>query len=349
MTARSADSEIADWAESTAELEQLRHSLRRTTQALVEERLRSARLIEAVRQGARDGFAGLELRPVPAPKASRRRPNGEVATVMLSDWQLGKITPTYSSAVCAERVATMATKVVELTEIQRAHHPVDECRVWLLGDILEGEMIFPGQAHLIDASLFSQVVSAVEILERFLRTMLANFSRVSVVGVIGNHGSPGGRQRRDYHPETNFDRLAYQLTSELFARAGEKRIAWAIPQGGRERSWYAVDAIGAYRCLLFHGDQIRGHTGFPWYGFARKVLGWRSGAIAEPFDDAACGHWHTPTRMTLSNLTVRVNGSTESANSYAQEQMASMCSPTQTLLFVHPEKGRVTAEYTVEL
>jgi hypothetical protein len=44
-----------------------------------------------------------------------------------------------------------------------------------------------------------------------------------------------------------------------------------------------------------------------------------------------------------------VNGSTESDNTYAQEQLASSGRPSQWLYFVEPTRGRVTAEYCVYL
>ena len=341
---------LADFAKGSAELESIRRENRDLQRRLADEKSRTAQLVTAVYEAAHSAVAAMDLRPTPRPKLVHGKgSHEEVAIAVLSDWQLAKVTPTYSSEVCAQRVALMARKVAELAEIQRAHHPVRKCHVWLLGDLVEGEMIFPGQPWLVDASLYVQVQRAAELVEGFVRTMLATFDEVRVVGVIGNHGSMGGRGRRDYNPETNFDRLAYSIVRTMFDRAGEKRVSFHIPEGGRERNWYAVDRIGNYSSLLFHGDQIRGHSGVPWYGFHKRVLGWATGAIPEPFIDATCGHFHTPTRMRLGNVTVRVNGTTESDNTYAQEQLASMGTPAQWLLFAHPGKGRITAEYLVDL
>lgn len=347
--ARALAEEARLFAAANSEQEQLRRALGTVNRQLADEKRRTDQLVAAVYQGAHDAVAGMDLRPVPRPKLPKRSGGEEVAVAVLSDWQTGKRTPTYDSDVCAKRVALMAEKVIELTEIQRAHHPVKRCHLWLLGDLVEGEMIFPGQAWLVDSSLYVQVQRVAEMVERFVRTMLETFEEVRVVGVIGNHGSMGGRGRRDYNPETNFDRLAYSIVRSMFDRAGEKRVSFVIPEGGNERKWYAIDRIGSYSTLLFHGDQVRGHSGIPWYGFAKRCTAWKAGAIPEPFDDAFCGHFHTATKMTFSNLVVRVNGTTESTNTYAQEQLASMGSPSQHLMFVHPGKGRVTAEYSVDL
>ena len=115
-----------------------------------------------------------------------------------------------------------------------------------------------------------------------------------------------------------------------------------------ERGWYAIDIVGNYRCLLFHGDQIRGgFAGMPWYGFYKKVLGWRQ--VLGPFNDVAAGHWHQPANFPLNDVIVRVNGSTESDNTYAVENLSAAGRPCQWLYFVEPERGRVTAEYRVYL
>lgn len=326
----------------------LRESLNRALRQLGEAKATKGELVEAVYRAASDASAGLVMSPIPGPLPDTRA-KPETAVAILSDWQLAKVTQSYNSATCEDRIRLYADKVIELADIQRADHPVTDLHVWLLGDLIEGELIFPGQAHMIDASLYRQItVDGPRILGNFLRRMLANFENVHVTAVIGNHGALGGATRRDHNPETNGDRMLYRIVQQILA--GEERLTWVIPDGDGERRWYAVDRIGNYSCLLFHGDQIRGgFGGFPFYGLAKKVWGWASGAIAEPFNDVALGHWHQPTRLTMNRITGRVNGSTESDNSYAQEQLAAAGSPAQWLLFVEPVGGFVTAEYNVRL
>lgn len=325
-----------------------RAALDRALRNLEKAKAKTADLVAAVYQAARDGVAALAIPPVPKPPADRRQQGGETAIAVLSDWQLAKVTPSYSSETCEERMRVYGEKVLELTAIQRADHPVKHLRVYLLGDLVEGELIFPGQAHLIDASLYRQVtVDGPRILGTFLRRMAAYFESVHVVGVIGNHGSLGGRARRDYHPESNADAMMYEVTR--LVTDDEPRITWAANVRPGERNWYAVDRVGDHGFLMFHGDQVKGgFAGFPWYGFAKKIQGWRMGAVPEGFDYALSGHFHTPVRMYVNGVTLWGNGSTESENTYAAEQLAASGEPCQWLLYVHPRHG-VTAEYLVHL
>jgi hypothetical protein len=337
---------VPDLNDELAELD-IKGALRRALVDLDKAKASRAELVQAVYQAAHDAASAVEYTSVPPPKRKKAR-NGEVAVVMLADWQLGKRTPDYTSTVCEDRIRQYAQKVSELTAIQRADHPVNECHVWLLGDLVEGELIFPGQAHRIDASLYRQVaMDGPRILGDFLRHMLTEFDSVSAIGVIGNHGQIGGPVRREMHPESNADSMLYRIVADRFT--DEPRISFQIPVPDGERGWYAIDRIGNYSCLLFHGDQVRGQLGMPWYGFYKAIQGWASGAILDEFKDAACGHWHQHATIPFNQRTLRVSGSPESYNTWAQENLKAMSAPSQRLMFVHPENGRVTAEYQVYL
>jgi hypothetical protein len=303
--------------------------------------------VKAVYSAAYDAFASFEL-PKGKKAAQRNLKNGnvaETAVAVLADWQLGKVTPDYDSDVLAQRMDLYTDKLIEMTEIQRSHHPVNNLHVWLLGDIVEGEEIFPGQSFLIDSGIYRQVgVNGPEVLSTFLSRALEHFDHVHVTGVIGNHGAVGGRSRKMYDPETNMDRLLYKIVSLIFANEG--RVSFDIPDGRGERNWYAVDTIGNYSTLLIHGDQLPHPSSVN--SVHKAVMGWKDGAIPEHFDDVFMGHYHQQFKITIGSTMLRVSGSPESYNTYAQERFYSMSRPCQHLMFVHPDRG-VTSEYSIWL
>ena len=301
--------------------------------------------VESVYQAALDAFSEFTM-PVSKKPVIKQVPGiPETAVAVFADWQLGKVTPDYNSNVTADRIELYTEKLIEITEIQRKHHPVNNLHVWLLGDIVEGEEIFPGQAHLIDSGLYRQVgINGPEILVKFLKTALENFEHIHVTGVIGNHGAIGGRARKQHDPESNMDRLLYQIVRLIFA--DEPRITFNIPDGKGERHWYAVDSIGNHSSLLIHGDQLPSPNAF--HGYYKKIMGWKDGAIPEHFDDVFMGHYHQSFKMTIGSATLRISGSPESYNTYAQEFFSSMSRPSQQLMYIHPENG-ITCEYTIWL
>lgn len=302
-------------------------------------------LVDAVYRAAKDAASTLVIPPVTPPSKDKRKGKPEVAICLLGDWQWGKTTPEYSSEIVAERVARYAEKAVKLIDLQRSHHPVNEARIYLLGDLLEGEEIFPGQSHRIDASLYSQLFRSAEALAGVVRVIAAHVPKVKVVGAIGNHGAMGGPIRRSYHPETNFDAMLYNVARMLVK--DEPRIEWTETFVAGERAWYATDDVMGKRWFLFHGDQIKSASfGIPWYGFNKRLLGWATSVA--PFDYSASGHWHVPVRMQVNAITHWGAGSTETANTFAQEYLASGGQrPSQWLLFAG-ENG-VTSEWCVYL
>lgn len=336
-----------DLIASAAETDRLKRDLRDAHRRYDELKSRRSDLVAAVRSAVTEAVGTIKVDRVSAPPRDRGAGTAEYAIAVWSDWQIGKRTADYGVEVARARIDRYCDRVARLTAIQRLDHPVREARVYLLGDIVEGEMIFPTQAHVIEASLYRQVVAAApEIIVAGIRKLLAIFERVTVRTVIGNHG----RLSKYHHPETNADAMAYEVARLLLR--GEPRVAWAEDENAvaGERKWYVVDKISdRVSFLLVHGDQIRGgFAGYPWYGFGRRLMGWRNGAIPEPFTHSLSGHFHTPVRLTVGHLTHWGSGSTESSNTYAAEQLASQGSPSQWLLYVHPVRG-VTAEHEIHL
>jgi hypothetical protein len=282
---------LPEFLDQDAPLELLRRANAQLSAQLTTAKAARSELVEAVFQGAQAGAAGLTILPVPAPSVPSKKESAtpETAIAVLSDWQLGKRTPTYSTDVCAERITQYAKKLERIVQIERSEHPVNTLHVYLLGDMVEGELIFPGQSWRVDASLYRQVtVDGPQILCGFLRHMLTLFAKVRVVAVIGNHGAIGGRARKEMHPESNADLMLYRIAQQLLAH--EERLTWDIPMTEGERSWCAIDKIGSHKFFLFHGDQMRGGSfgGLPFYGFGRAINNWASGVIPEGFNYGVC-------------------------------------------------------------
>lgn len=324
---------------------ELKDSHIRALRQLERQRVSREELVEAVYRAAKDAAAGLRIPAVPKPKADKRRKEPEILVAVAADYQLGKVTPTYSSEVCAQRIELYAEKVLHLLELQRSHHPVEEARLYVLGDILEGEMVFPGQEHRIDASLYSQIFNGAEILAKLVRRLASEVQKVTVKAVIGNHGAIGGPVRRSYHPESNADAMLYNVARMLVR--DEPRITWDETFVRGERAWYATDKLFDANVFLWHGDQMKGGGfGYPWYALGKRLLGYATSVA--PIDYSFAGHYHVPVRAVVNTVTHWGAGSPESTNTFAQEVLASGGqTATQWALFFAREG--VSAEYLVRL
>ena len=335
--------------EASVEEESTKQALERALRELDEAKRHKKALVDKVYEACFDAASAFEYPTLTPPAADLRKGTADVAVWVMSDWQLGKRTPDYDSEVCERRVREYGSIAKRLTEDHRSHVPVRECHIYCLGDMIEGELIFPGQAHRIDASLFRQLaVYGPRILIGLIRDALATYEKVRVVWVKGNHGDLGGRSRREMHPESNGDAMLYEIVRARLE--GDDRLTTSPTYVDGEGLWYAVDPIGDHAFFLWHGYQNQGGSalGYPWYGFGKKIGGYATGAVPEWFDYSIAGHYHTPSRFNVGRITHWGNGSTESTNTYAQEALAAMGRPSQWLFFVHPQHG-VVAEHEVKL
>lgn len=264
----------------------------------------------------------------------------EIAVLHISDTQIGKVTSTYDKAIAEQRLISLIQKTIKITNMRRSAARIDEIRVYLGGDMVEGEEIFPHQAHEIEESVYDQAMyTAPLILVKCILMLLKNFKKVKVICVPGNHGRNGSRATRA-NPRTNWDNVCYRTTKLLLLGEKEQiedRLEWSDNE-----EWFAVDHVFDWGNLIVHGDQIRGgFGGFPWYGTAKKAWGWID-SIPVPWDYLWFGHFHTYAGpVTLNKRTFLANGTTESDNTYAQSELAAAGFPCQRLTFFNADHGLI--------
>jgi hypothetical protein len=332
---------FSDAINTETAIEEYRSALKRAQAAEARAKRKTEDLVEAVYRAARDAQLAAPRIVLKPPAKDTRKAKSEVAVVHLTDWQAGKRTVSYGMETLAERIRRMIDKVITLTDIQRAHHPVKECVVLLGGDMVEGIGIFPGQAYEVEAHLFEQLFTVVSVIQEAVARLALYFDKVHVVCEFGNHGRLG--RKGDMPGGDNIDRVAYRIASERLSEM--KNITWQMSD-----DWHQIFTIGNYKAMLVHGDEINSYGGnVPAFGILRKCNAWATGVV-DDFQDVYMGHFHTPMTLTMANGgRVFVSGSPESHNEYARVFVAAVGKPSQRLHYVDPEKGRVTAEYTIWL
>ena len=321
------------------EVAELRRALANAQRAEARAKKKTADLVEAVYMAAKDAALAQPrpsvVIPARAPKKNKESKKAEVALLHLTDWQAGKVSVSYNIDVLRARMAQMMDKVTHLTNIQRAHHPVDDCVLVLGGDMVEGLGIFPGQQYEIGAHVYEQLFAVSNLIEAVVVRLASEFNRVHVVCEYGNHGRIG--RKGDMPAGDNVDRMAYRIAQDRLTMLSN--VTWQ-----HSDDWHQLVQIGEYRLLVIHGDEIPSFGGqTPAYSILRKINAW---ATFLDFQDAILGHFHTPMNLTMANGgRIWVTGSPESDNQYAKTFVAAVGKPSQRLHFVDPIKGRVTAEY----
>ena len=330
--------------DENGEVKALRTALRRAQRALMDAKDRNSQLVAVTHDAAYDAMLALggvqKTTPLPRDKRSK---HAETALWVMGDWQGSKVTPSYNTEIMRRRVLQFANKAVEITNIQRAHHPVKDCTIAFTGDMVEGLWNYSTVAWEVDSTLFEQYVNVSRLLVDVIRVALANYETVTIVPEWGNHGRIGSK-RDNVVRNDNVDRMCYELARQLLQ--DEKRLTFQECPEDVQRI-----EIGNYRALLLHGDEV-GRNGFASPGaIVNHVAKWQSGSYPWQFRDAYIGHYHTNAEFALPNGlgSVYQCGSTESENRYAGVMLASAATPSQRLHFIDPDKGRVTAVYKVWL
>lgn len=345
-----AEEDFQQTLDDAATNEDLREQLRNASKTIIRLRNKSETLAEAALDGAKAAMQQIgrpKITPY-TPREATGKGKPEIALAHLTDWQGAKLTTTYNSDVMRKRVKAYVKNALQVTEIQRADHPVNDLVVMLGGDMIEGLFNFPTQPYEIDMTLFDQFVNVASLLDEILRQFAQAFAHVHVVAEWGNHGRIGSH--RDVVPKAdNADRMTYQLAMSMGKDV--PNLTWSISEEDIQRV-----EIGKYRALLIHGDEV-GRTGFAAPAtIVQHANKWRSGAYrvdGEPweFRDVYMGHYHTHAQWAMANGIGNLyqTGSTESDNRYASVGLASSATPSQRLHFVDPRKGRVTAQYQIWL
>ena len=310
---------------------------------------------DIIRHTLEEVYSEPSLLKVSPPKKPKRRnllasKHTEVAVLHLTDIHYGKVTPTYNTSVCEERLLLLCEAVEEIVALRRTTATIDRLKLLLGGDMIEGQNIFPGQAMETEVDIVKQMIKeGPEIIANVILRMLQLFPRVEVEAVPGNHG------RLDRHgaKSLNADSVFYEIVRTLVGKAAKdesERISWNLPFDREDgRQWYArFKIIGDHEGMLVHGDQVRGQLGYPWYGWGKKVAGWGLNPETCGFQFVFGGHYHTQGSFPINNVRVMATASTESTNQYALENFSSAGPPEQRLNFFNRRYG-LLAEYPVHL
>lgn len=254
----------------------------------------------------------------------------EAAILHISDTQIGKVTRTYDIATAERRILLAGEKSLKITELRRNSARIDECYLFLNGDIVEGETIYPGQWWDIECGAAEQATRhAPRILSRLISLLVQGFKKVRITCVPGNHGRVG-LPKQGGNPRTNWDRVAFETTA-LHIASLKDRVTFQVAD-----DFYSIVPILGRNHMVTHGHEGLGSGND--YAITRAIGGW-SGSIDEDFTYLHIAHFHRGRMLTVNKRYAFTNGSTESHNDYALSKMNAASDPMQLLLFSDRERG----------
>ena len=239
----------------------------------------------------------------------------------------------YNLDIFDERLQRWTARVIELVEQKRAHLYMPKLNVFMLGDIISGD-IHDELVSTNDVNVVDQTVYAAQMISRALLTLAEYFEEIDVSGVAGNHGRMARKPYYKNKQRVNWDYLSYQIMQTTLQN--QDNIVWHIPSA----FWTVRDVIGT-KFLMLHGDGMQSWMGIPYYAINRLQLKLMDLIGKDvPFDRLVMGHYHDP----VDTEKWHVNGNFKGADEYSLGKMQAGCRPSQTLLYVHPRHSIIGAD-----
>lgn len=233
----------------------------RSRNAMVENnRLRADVRALVDKVGTRDAFidavdrAAHELNERP-PINFRQFTGGQVGTpitveLLLSDLQIGKLTPDYNTLVARKRLFEYGRAALfQIEQKASVGYRVERIVLGLLGDIIESDKKHKNSGRATDSGTAEQIYDAIAALFEFVIEPLARLGiPMEIIGVAGNHDWDDHGMAMFEPGKQMLSWPLYRTLELLTSRAGYVNVTWTVPEG----SYAIVDFYGQL-ALYEHG------------------------------------------------------------------------------------------------
>jgi calcineurin-like phosphoesterase family protein len=266
---------------------------------------------------------------------------GETLCIQLSDWHFGKNTlingePTFNSEIAFKRVTeVLAPQIVNHVKRLGRSSEIEDVRIFILGDMIENDIMYETQRMHIDkqvSSQFNDALKAIMIMLGAIRGAFADIGKpdidIKIDGLTGNHGRAHGKQDTG---ECSWDTCLYMAVETALQYSELKNISIDYSFDA-----YKIVEVRGQRGLLRHWAPSQAETG----SARAKLGGWN-----EIFDyDFLCyGHYHHWGVNTYHGKPLFRNGSLCGTDDYAINlsvsddwgQLMWGCSKDDPCTFIH--------------
>lgn len=254
------------------------------------------------------------------------------------DKESGHAMVTYDDKIRQQEIVYLRNSILRIKTLMSGFYNLDHLIIFNLGDNITNDRMYGGQAFNITKCVGLQILDTVRDLTFFMNEMKKIFSKITFVGVTGNHGRSQDDSNYDEPTENNYEFLMYKMIESIFI--DDKRVEIIIPN-----TKFYMHKIYNHKYLLTHGDKIRGYTR---NSVERSIKDY---VIANDcdFDVFVMGHLHRLDRLTLSEKSIAlINGSWISKDNYGFTVCKQYSKPQQWLFGVS-KKRAITWDFIIDL
>lgn len=315
---------------------------RRVELQLEKERLKTEKILDVIRSS----IVKLPAYKSPKKELKKKSYDTEDMALVLSDSQIGQkqtLLDTsglseYNFDIFLKQAESLKRTVVLLRDIQSEAYNIEKLWILGVGDYIEGEAIYPGQAHHLDHIVVDQVFMGAFVLAGVIRHWCTVFPEVTVVLVSGQHGR--GPKKGDYHWRTNWDYVFEKILQMLLQDVENCEVFVA-------ESALCLLEIRHHLFLLNHGQDIRSWMTVPFYGLERATLRWVN-VTRKPIDYVIIGDKHRNCSFDIAYTEAMINGAWSPGTKFSVDKMQGAGFPKQKLFGIHDHQGK-TYEYHIKL
>lgn len=256
----------------------------------------------------------------------------------ITDWHYGAVTKRdevdgfgeFNPDIAETRIKFLAQSIIRKTEAQRHGYNVPNLHIIGTADFISGGI----HDELRVTNAFPEPVQAVKCgyaLGAMIAMVAPYFERVAVdIVTLDNHGR---LTKKPQAAEGGLNNWCY-----VVAEIAKRHVAeFANVTMNIHAKPSALVAVGPERYLCFHGHQIKGWSGIPYYGLDRRVAMEavkRMGLPSVAFTKLISGHLH----HALNGMTWNLGGSLSGTDAF-DHSCGRHAKPHQTGWFVHPKHG----------
>jgi hypothetical protein len=315
---------------------------RGVAQKLIDQRALTELLVDAVTEGVQHAPPVI-WRPAPEilvkPEAAE-----EVPVALLGDIHVGTLVDAqemgglgeYNFEILKRRLNRYQERIARAIDLHRRDAIIKKMVVYMMGDMVEGEVIFDGQAFRIELITVDQLFEGAAYIMGWLQGLLATglIEEIHVVCIYGNHGRTTHKKGAS-KAHSNWDYVMYRHMEEVLRH--ETRIKWFIPQ-----AWFAIVDVLGWRIYGTHGDTVKSWMGIPFYGIqrhdARTTLLMQS--VGVNYHYMVYGDKHITATLPRVTGAQIMNGSTVGGSDFSMHQLSTASEPMQTLFGINERHGK---------
>jgi len=182
-------------------------------------KLKQEDLLRVARQKIDEKMTSLPEVEIPEFESKVKGGDEETMVLLLSDVHFGHKTPTTSFRIISNRLERLAKRITKIANIHRQCYPVRKLVVFMLGDMVQGDIIgrFVSLDELEDTVMKQVFDWAVPELSKFFLGLQEHFEEIEVYCVKGNHGAV----RKDAGEDTSWDLVVYEALERRLERPSE--------------------------------------------------------------------------------------------------------------------------------